>query len=256
MKKFFAALLILISTVVYGHFLLLLNEEKSDAVFLPILTFHHLRDYSSQNPKDLEYLYSFSPKKFEAFLQFFQDNGIETLTFLDLQEILKGKKSWPKKSVMLNFDDGFTDHYSVAFPLLKKYEKKATFFIISGKPSQDAGYANWEQLKEMVADGQEIAAHTVTHPNLPSLSESEIMAEISESKITIEEKLQTSVVSFAYPQGEYDNRSLETVADLFLFGRTTIPGKYFSEKKRYEIPAVIVPPTADIKLLEHWFPQS
>src|SRR5690606_36727505 len=129
---------------------------------------------------------------------------------------------------MLNFDDGFTDHYSVAFPLLKKYEKKATFFIISGKPSQDAGYANWEQLKEMVADGQEIAAHTVTHPNLPSLSESEIMAEISESKITIEEKLHTAVYSLAYSLTEYDHRAHETDADLFLIHQTTIPCKYYT----------------------------
>src|SRR5690625_1624246 len=38
----------------------------------------------------------------------------------------------PDKSVLITFDDGYKNNYEHAYPVLKKYDFKATIFIITG----------------------------------------------------------------------------------------------------------------------------
>lgn len=57
-----------------------------------------------------------------------------------------------------------------------------------------------------------IAAHTVTHRMLASITDSEGFEEIHQSKVILENKLQTSIVHFAFPFGgvnEYKNINIE-----------------------------------------------
>ena len=75
-------------------------------------------------------------------------------------------------ALSLTFDDGLEDQYTLAFPELKRRGLKATFAIIGSKvggimrSKQDridgtngTPVMTWEQLREMAADGQEIASH-------------------------------------------------------------------------------------------------
>jgi peptidoglycan/xylan/chitin deacetylase (PgdA/CDA1 family) len=41
-----------------------------------------------------------------------------------------------KLGAKLTFDDGLKEHYKVAFPILKKYEMKGTFFVITNSSAQ------------------------------------------------------------------------------------------------------------------------
>lgn len=59
----------------------------------------------------------------------------------------------------------------------------------------------WEQVAKMHAAGVELGAHTVHHPILSCVSPELAAAEIGESKRVIEERLQTPVRHFAYPNG-------------------------------------------------------
>ncbi|WOP23701.1 polysaccharide deacetylase family protein [Bacillus pumilus] len=43
-----------------------------------------------------------------------------------------------EKCVLITFDDGYTDNYTKAFPILKQYRMKATIFMIAqsiGRPN-------------------------------------------------------------------------------------------------------------------------
>lgn len=51
---------------------------------------------------------------------------------LEVAEALEGGRPLPKGAVMVTFDDGFQDNYSVAFPVLRKHGVAATFFISTG----------------------------------------------------------------------------------------------------------------------------
>ncbi len=225
-------------------------ENKTEfRKYLPILMFHYIEEISSKSADQMRYRLSFPPEKLEQFLIFFKEHHVETLTFWDLKDAIEGKKQLPQKSVILTFDDGYLDHYKNAFQMLKKYNMKGVFFIISKKPGLDANYATWEQLKEMAENGQEIASHTVSHLDLTTLSDKRIIYELATSKKTIEEKIGKPVITLCYPAGKYDDRAIKIASDNYLFARTTKWGQYFSLDKKYEIPTIRIAPTTNMGLL-------
>lgn len=63
----------------------------------------------------------------------------------------------------------------------------------------------WEQVKEMLRMGMVIGSHTLTHLNLPNADPADALREISESKKVLENKLQSDIRHFSYPNsGPYD----------------------------------------------------
>jgi len=74
---------------------------------------------------------------------------------------------------------------------------------IGGGAPPDAGerMLTWNQIAEMAGAGISFGAHTVSHPILTRLSDSEAAAEIRTSRETIERRLQRKVDLFAYPNG-------------------------------------------------------
>ena len=68
------------------------------------------------------------------------------------------------------------------------------------------------EVREIASDGLvTIGAHTVTHPCLPGLKASDRQREIIESKRTCEALIGKPVTTFAYPYGEFDVETSETV---------------------------------------------
>ncbi|HEU0051338.1 MAG TPA: polysaccharide deacetylase family protein, partial [Patescibacteria group bacterium] len=101
------------------------------AVRVPVLMYHHIRPMRPNFSKaDREY--TVTPEAFEEQMHSLWLAGYETITPDDLLSAIgKGQSSLPTKSVLITFDDGFRDQYQYAFPVLKKYHLKATFFIVS-----------------------------------------------------------------------------------------------------------------------------
>lgn len=60
-----------------------------------------------------------------------------------------------------------------------------------------------DMVRDLHVRGMEIGAHTVTHPILSQLSDSEAKQEVHESKSYLESLLRTRVTSFAYPNGRF-----------------------------------------------------
>lgn len=100
---------------------------------------------------------------------------------------------------------------------------------------------NWEMVREMSTHGITFGSHTANHVVLPLENVSVIKTEIAESKRELERRIEQPVVTFAYPNGEYDptvkaaaadsgytiavtteNRVNRTGADLLTLGRTSL----------------------------------
>lgn len=64
----------------------------------------------------------------------------------------------------------------------------------------------WEQANEMSHCGIEIGAHTVSHPLLSYEADAEVARELTVGKRAIEERLGRKVRSFAYPNGDWNER--------------------------------------------------
>jgi len=58
------------------------------------------------------------------------NNGFTTMSLEEVYEAFETGKV-PVRPVAITFDDGYADNYTEAYPILKKYGMKATFFIIT-----------------------------------------------------------------------------------------------------------------------------
>jgi peptidoglycan/xylan/chitin deacetylase (PgdA/CDA1 family) len=187
------------------------------AVSLPVLTFHELDD----RPDPI----NFQPAVFRKGLARLKEKGFRSLPLDAAFEIIKEKKDLPESSLVITFDDGFRSVYTEAYPVLRENGFSATVFLTTGTRSIRPGerlpphagrpMLSWEEIREMEASGVDFGAHTLTHPELPSLSPREMEREILDSKRVIEDELSRPVTSFAYPFGLADRRSREIVREHF-----------------------------------------
>ncbi|HEV2034890.1 MAG TPA: polysaccharide deacetylase family protein [Candidatus Dormibacteraeota bacterium] len=124
----------------------------------------------------------------------------------------------PARSVVITFDDGYSDNYDFAWPLLKRYGFTATIFLVSdavggynhfdaGLPGDPIPMLRWDQVREMHAAGIEFGSHTCSHPDsLIRLDDERLRYEVAVSKATLEEGLNTQVEEFSYPHDQLDAR--------------------------------------------------
>ncbi|MBI5305343.1 MAG: polysaccharide deacetylase family protein [Chloroflexi bacterium] len=195
-----------------------------EAANVPILMYHNLRDLPN-NASELERTWTVAPKQFEAQIAALATRGFHTITMAQLVAHLKHQGALPIKPIVISFDDGWVEQYTVAYAVLKKYNYIGTFFIYTN-PIDRAHYLTWAQLQDMSVAGMDIQAHTLTHPHLRALAPSEAQREISESKKIIESKLGKPVVAFAYPFGEYNTAVIEMLKRANLDSAVTLASGY------------------------------
>jgi peptidoglycan/xylan/chitin deacetylase (PgdA/CDA1 family) len=186
-------------------------------LLVPILMYHSISENSSPAFRP----FTVTPETFEAQLRYLCENGYHTLT---TTQFITAEGKLPQKPVILTFDDGFEDFHSVALPLLKQYGCTATLYMTTGEiggtsrwlaadGEGDRPIMNWSQITDIMANGVEIGAHTVSHPPLDMLPLAQARDEIAQSKQTLEQHLETPITSFAYPFG-YNSRAVrEMVRD-------------------------------------------
>jgi len=196
----------------------LLNRQPvvvaSAAARVPILMYH----YISANPHwpgdPIRTRLSVLPRQFAAQLAYLQRAGYTTITLDDLVAALHGESTLPKQPVILTFDDGYTDFYTNAYPLLQQYSAKATIYIISQKVDTP-GYLTWDQLRELAASPLiTIGAHTRTHPMLATLKAEQSWDELAGSKTDLENALGVTVRHLAYPSGNYNELTMQQVNEI------------------------------------------
>lgn len=144
------------------------------------------------------------PEDFDWQMKYLVDHGYHTISIDELYDFLAGQGTLPDRPVLITFDDGYVDNYTNAYPILKKYNLKATIFIVTGFVSKRRGYLTWDQLREMEKNGIMAQSHTVTHAPLPELSDERIREELVESKRQAETELGHPVEFIAYPTGMHD----------------------------------------------------
>lgn len=98
--------------------------------------------------------------------------------------------------VSLTFDDGLGSQLAAAQEL-KAHGLVGTFFITTSFVGQ-SGFLTQANLNTLVADGNEIGGHSVTHPDMTTLSAAAASAEACNSKSTLE-GWGFTVRNFAYP---------------------------------------------------------
>lgn len=147
-------------------------------------------------------------EEFQKCIDTIVERGYTPVSLKDLHEHLTAGKTLPPKAIVLTFDDNYQGFYDRAYPILKQHNFPAAVFVHTGFVGDKKGAhpkMSWETLQELVKDPLiTIGSHTVTHPDLPTLSSDKQLEEMTKSKKDLEDHLGIVVDTFAYPEGKND----------------------------------------------------
>jgi len=164
------------------------------------------------------------PDEFERQMRYLYFKEYRVLSLDAFVKKVENKGRLHHRTVIITIDDGFKSAYTYAFPILKRYNFKATVFLIAdlinktnewlqkkGEPTCEM--LSEDQIKEMAEYGIDFGAHTCTHPDLTRIPPEVAKREIFESKRKIENLLETSIISFCYPYGNFNDTIKQMVIE-------------------------------------------
>ena len=178
------------------------------------------RNVENQSLRVLMY-HSISPSKHQGDLwsvdlEYFSQhmehiNATKDLTIHSSKELFFGI---PDDGIVITFDDGYSDNFDYAAPILFDLNIPFSIFVVSDY-IKDAkkNYMNPSQLRELSKNPLvSIGSHSKTHIPLTDCSKEELKNEISGSKADLEDLLGKEVSMFSYPHGKFNTQIKEMVA--------------------------------------------
>lgn len=154
------------------------------------------------------------------------------------------------RRVVITFDDGSTTVFRHAMDAMARVEFHAINFLVSGHLG---GVNAWDtargevpdrlmdeaQVREWLAAGHEIGAHTCTHPRLSKISLAQAREEIFGSKKSLEDRFGIPMRHFCYPYGDYSPEVRDLVEEAgFETAVTTDAGVWRARDDRRLIPRI------------------
>ena len=161
------------------------------------------------------------PSELRAQLRYIVDNGFQTVTFEDLNNI-----GAFYKPVMLTFDDGYKDNYTLLYPMLKAYGLKATVFMISGATSSEE-FMSPDELKEVSDSGYiSIQSHSASHVTLTDISTGSLVNELLTSKSDLGAIVKKPIIALSYPFGAMDKTVASAASQYYKYAVLSDNGKF------------------------------
>lgn len=192
--------------------LLIGTSVSAQEIRLPALMYHNINDeYDSRNTN-----VEMSAEDFKNQMMALKEKGYTTILFDEYISYVNGKGKLPEKPILVTFDDGYLNNFTVAYPILKELGMKATIFVVTGRMGVDGvvtyPHFTWEQAKEMYDSGViDIQSHTHFHSELVNLSKNDLVLELRKSKFLIEKNLGKKVNVLAFPYG-FSNQTVRNEA--------------------------------------------
>ncbi len=135
-----------------------------------------------------------------------------------------------KPRLSLTFDDGWEENVSTVLPKLNAYGFKSTQYYATQHITETNDTSG---LMAFAAAEHEIGSHTITHPNLSTISLASVIYELTESQRVLETALGSSVANFASPYGGYNAQVVSEIAKLYRSHRTVDEG--YNSKDNFDI---------------------
>jgi len=166
---------------------------------IPVLMYHMIGDIEDNDAVLKE-------SHLREQIRYLKDNDFHPLTMGQLYDYVVFNKPVPVNPVVITFDDGYADTYSVVMPLMKEFGFACTVFI----PTYDADQGTrltWEQIEEMQASGMTIAGHGYHHERLADMNETVLNQEVAMCQKELKDHLGITNEFYCYPYGSNDAAS-------------------------------------------------
>lgn len=184
-----------------------------------------------------------SPERFRRQMQWLAAHCRVVPLSQALAEIDQGRVV--RGTVVITFDDGYYDNYRYALPILHELGLPATVFVTTQFASGVAQHArypeakrlhmNWDEVRDWLdVPGNEVGAHSRTHPYLSRLPRACCEAEIAGCMPDLAQAGIPHNGVFCYPSGDVGAREADIVrASGYVAAVTVAPGANRAGADRY-----------------------
>jgi len=152
-------------------------------------------------------------------------------------------------ALALTFDDGFVNFGEVAWPEMREHGLPATLFVPTARVGIDNAWGDrsqpgiptlplldWERLGQLAEDGLALGSHTNMHCDLRALGEDALEQELGSAVEQIRAHTGIAPLSFCYPYGAYDDRTVRAVGQLHSCACTTEMRPLVAEEPPLRLP--------------------
>lgn len=217
--------------------------KQDTAIHFPILMYHAIHVMAPEESANANLIVD--PTTFESHVQRLSNEGYYFLTPEEVHKVLTENvlPNGNQKIIWLTFDDSLWDFYDNAYPILQKYQVKATNNVITSTVGSQANLSLDEML-EMKNNGMSFQDHTVTHPDLSATDSSTQTTEMKDSKQYLDDSLNQDTIAIAYPAGRYSDTTLQIAENLdYKLGVTTNEGLASADNGLLSLNRIRILPT-------------
>ncbi|MGK2932750.1 MAG: polysaccharide deacetylase family protein [Solirubrobacterales bacterium] len=197
---------------------------------VPILMYHVIGDVADGASLPALYL---SADDFQEQVNWLDRHGYTAVTLIQVQDAWFEGATLPEKPVVLSFDDGYLGQYTEAMPILEERGWAGQLNL-----KAEGSDLSTTMVRKMMDAGWEVAAHTINHLDLTTLSGAQLEDEISGSRRLLQKELDSDIPNFCYPAGKYDNEVVKAVEAAGFRGATTVDPGMAERSEPFELKRI------------------
>ena len=193
---------------------------------VPILVYHALGTPPTSEPYPGLYV---SQQEFQAQMRWLARSGYQAVTLDEVMRAWYRGGTLPAKPIVITFDNGYPEQVTFAPAVLSRYGWPGVLNEIT------AGHLSPAQLRRVLAIGWEVDSHSVSHPDLTTLSPAELRYQVVASRRYLQRTFHIPANSFCYPSSKYDGAVIAAVRAAGYSNATTENGGYASRDRPFEL---------------------
>jgi peptidoglycan/xylan/chitin deacetylase (PgdA/CDA1 family) len=191
----------------------ILTIQAANTVRVPILMYHKIGQTAYSQ-------YWVTTGQFRTHMEALKAYGYTAVTLQDILDYRAGLKTVPAKPILIIMDDGYKNLRTEAYPIISDsaINYKVTAFLPTGRLGGDNSWdelevgepvidhLTWDDVQFLHNSGYvDCQSHTVTHPHLFQLNETELKSEFENSRQAIETHLNKTVKFIGWPFCEHND---------------------------------------------------
>jgi peptidoglycan/xylan/chitin deacetylase (PgdA/CDA1 family) len=212
--------------------------KKFKGKHVPVLCYHALREINKDDSANKK-TYSVTPINFAAQMKALADNGYISITPEKLRDFYTKQTSLPEKPILITFDDGRKEQYSIGATTLERYHFKGVFFIMTVTIGKE-NYMNKNEIKSLSEKGHSIGCHTWDHNKVTGYKKSDWKKQLSKPKQQLENITHKPVTCFAYPYGVWNRTAADSIKNNGFTTAFIVYGKPDASVPLYTLKRIVV----------------